>query len=63
MKARKIPIPVTASTGLNGEEAPAGKGKPMEQLPPQEPRRTCDRFGHEVILTAKSARTKKPVVK
>jgi hypothetical protein len=63
MKARKIPIPVTASTGLNGEEALPGKGKPVEQLSPQEPCLTCDRFGHEVILIAKSARTKKPVVR
>jgi hypothetical protein len=44
-------------------EALPGNGKPMEQLPPQEPCLTCDRFGHEVILIAKSARTKKPVVK
>ena len=63
MKVRKIPIPVPVAKGLNGVAALRREGESVAQVPPEEPCLTSDRFGHEVILSAKSARTKKPVVR
>jgi hypothetical protein len=48
---------------MNGVAALLREGESVAQAPPEEPCLTSDRFGHEVILSAKSARTKKPVVR